>query len=72
MQKRCTYPGCRCTYQCSFLDMVFIRDTVLVVQQKVEMASPHIRHDIVIDNDTLRVDIRLSVTLQQTNKVEYK
>ena len=53
-------------------DTVFIRDTVQVVQQKVEMASPHIQLDAVIDNDTLRGDIRLPVTLQQTVWVEYK
>ena len=53
-------------------DTVFIRDTVQLVQQKVEMASPHIQLDAVIDNDTLRGDIRLPVTLQQTVWVEYK
>ena len=53
-------------------DTVFIRDTVQVVQQKVEMASSHIQLDAVIDNDTLRGDIRLPVTLQQTVWVEYK
>lgn len=53
-------------------DTVFIRDTVQVVQQKVDMASPHIQLDAVIDNDTLRGDIRLPVTLQQTVWVEYK
>ena len=53
-------------------DTVFIRDTVQVVQQKVEMASPHIQLDAVIDNDTLRGNIRLPVTLQQTVWVEYK
>ena len=53
-------------------DTVFISDTVQVVQQKVEMASPHIQLDAVIDNDTLRGDIRLPVTLQQTVWVEYK
>ena len=53
-------------------DTVIIRDTVQVVQQKVEMASPHIQLDAVIDNDTLRGDIRLPVTLQQTLWVEYK
>ncbi|MBR5281488.1 MAG: hypothetical protein IKU22_01765 [Alistipes sp.] len=53
-------------------DTVFIRDTVHVVQQKVEMASPHIQLDAVKDNDTLRGDIRLPVTLQQTVWVEYK
>ena len=47
-------------------ETVFIRDTIPVVQQKVEMASSHIQLDAVIDNDTLRGDIRLPVTLQQT------
>ena len=36
------------------------------------MASPHIHLDAVIDNDTLRGDIRLLITLQQTVSVEYK
>jgi hypothetical protein len=53
-------------------DTVFIRDTVQVVQQKIEMTSPHIQLDAVIDNDTLRGDIRLPVTLQQTVWVAYK
>ena len=53
-------------------DTVFIRDTVPVVQQKVEMVSPHIHLDAVIDNDSLKGDIRLPVTLQQTVWVEYK
>ena len=53
-------------------DTVFIRDTVPVIQQKVEMVSHHIRLDAVIDNESLKGDIRLSVTLQQTVWVEYK
>ena len=53
-------------------DTVFIRDTVPVIQQKVEMASPYIQLDAVIDNDSLKGDIRLPVTLQQTVWVEYK
>ena len=53
-------------------DTVFIRDTVPVVQQKVEMLSPHIQLDAVIDKDSLKGDIRLPVTLQQTVWVEYK
>ena len=53
-------------------DTVFMRDTVHVVQQKVEMASPHIQLDAVIDNDTLKGDIRLPVTLQQIVWVECK
>ena len=38
-------------------DTVFIRDTVPVIQQKVEMVSPHIQLDAVIDNDSLKGDI---------------
>lgn len=53
-------------------DTVFIRDTVPMVQQKVEMVSPHIQLDAVIDNDSLKGDIRLPVTLQQTVWVEYE
>ncbi len=53
-------------------DTVFIHDSVPVVQQKVEMISPHIQLDAVIDNDSLKGDIRLPVTLQQTVWVEYK
>ena len=36
-------------------DTVFIRDTVLVVQQKVKMLSPHTQLDAFIDNDRLKV-----------------
>mgnify|MGYP006910794148 CR=1 FL=1 len=53
-------------------DTVFIRDTVPVVRQKVEMVSPHIQLEGVIDSDSLRGKIRLPVTLQQTVWVEYK
>lgn len=53
-------------------DTVFIRDTVPVVRQKVEMVSPHIQLEGIIDNDSLRGKIRLPVTLQQTVWVEYK
>ena len=40
-------------------DTIFIRDMVQVVHQKVEMVSPHIQLDAVIDNDSLKGDIRL-------------
>lgn len=53
-------------------DTVFIRDTVPVVRQKVETVSPHIQLEGVIDSDSLRGNIRLPVTLQQTVWVEYK
>ena len=41
-------------------------------QQKVNIVSPHIQLDAVIDNDSLKGDIRLPVTLQQAVWVEYK
>lgn len=37
---------------------------LIVIQQKVEMVSPHIQLDAVIDNDSLKGDIRLPVTLR--------
>ena len=43
-----------------------------VVRQKVEMGSPYIQLDAVIDNDSFKGNIRLPVTLQQTVWVEYK
>ena len=39
---------------------------VPVVQQKVEMVSPHTQLDAVIDNDSLNGNIKLPVTFQQT------
>lgn len=53
-------------------DTVFIRDTVPVIRKKVEMLSPHIQLAGVIENDSLKGNIRLPVTLQQTVWVEYK
>ena len=45
---------------------------VSTYEKKVEMVSPHIQLDVVIDNNSLKGDIRLPVTLQQTAWVEYK
>lgn len=53
-------------------DTVFIRDTVPVIRKKVEMLSPHIQLAGVIENDCLKGNIRLPVTLQQTVWIEYK
>lgn len=53
-------------------DTVFIRDTIPVIRKKVEMLSPHIQLAGVIENDSLKGNIRLPVTLQQTVWVEYK
>ena len=39
---------------------------VPVVQQKVEMVSPHTQLDAVIDNDSLNGNIKLPVTFQQS------
>ena len=36
------------------------------------MVSPHIQLDAVIDNDSLKGDIRLPVTSRQTVWIEYK
>ena len=49
-----------------------VRDTVPVVQQKVEMVLPHIQLDAVIEKDSLKGDIRLPIALQQIVWVEYK
>ena len=42
------------------------------MEQEVEMVSPHIQLDAVIDNDSLNGDIQLPVNLQQTVWAEYK
>lgn len=53
-------------------DTVFIRDTVPIIKHKVEMVSPHIQLDCVVEKDSLKGNIRLPVTLHQTVCVEYK
>lgn len=53
-------------------DTVFIRDTVPVLRQKVEMISPHIRLTGIIEDNRLRGEIRVPVTLNQAVWVEYK
>lgn len=53
-------------------DTVFIRDTVPVLRQKVEMISPHIRLTGIIEDNRLRGEIQVPVTLNQAVWVEYK
>ena len=53
-------------------DTVVIRDTVPVLRQKVEMITPHIRLTGIIEDNRLRGEIRVPVTLRQAVWVEYK
>lgn len=53
-------------------DTVVIRDTIPVLRQKVEMISPHIRLTGIIEDNRLRGEIRVPVTLRQAVWVEYK
>ncbi len=53
-------------------DTVVIRDTVPILRQKVEMITPHIRLTRLIENERLKGEIRVPVTLRQAVWVEYK
>lgn len=53
-------------------DTVVIRDTVPVLRQKVEMITPHIRLTGIIEDNRLRGEIRVPVTLRQAVWVEYR
>ena len=53
-------------------DTVVVRDTVPVLRQKVEMITPHIRLTGIIEDNRLRGEIRVPVTLRQAVWVEYK
>lgn len=53
-------------------DTVVIRDTVPLLQQKVEMITPHIRLTGLIEDNRLKGEIRVPVTLRQAVWVEYK
>lgn len=53
-------------------DTVVIRDTIPVLRQKVEMITPHIRLTGIIEDNRLRGEIRVPVTLRQAVWVEYK
>ena len=53
-------------------DTVFIRDTVPLLRQKVEMITPHIHLTGMIEDSRLKGQIRVPVTLNQAIWVEYK
>lgn len=53
-------------------DTVVIRDTVPLLRQKVEMISPHIRLTGIIEDNRLRGEIQVPVTLRQAVWIEYK
>jgi len=53
-------------------DTVFIRDTVPLLRQKVEMITPHIQLAGMIEDSRLKGQIRVPVTLNQAIWVEYK
>lgn len=53
-------------------DTVVIRDTVPLLRQKVEMITPHIRLTGIIEDNRLRGEIHVPVTLRQAVWVEYK
>ena len=53
-------------------DTLFIRDSISHVRQKVEMVTPHIQLTGLIEDNHLRGNIRVPVTLHQAVWVEYK
>lgn len=53
-------------------DTIIVRDTVPVVAQRVEMLTPHIQMQGIIESGKLRGEIHVSVTLRQAVWVEYK
>ena len=53
-------------------DTVFIRDTVPLLRQKVEMITPHIQLTGMIEDSRLKGQIRGPVTINQAIWVEYK
>lgn len=53
-------------------DTVVVRDTVPILRQRVEMITPHIRLAGIIEDNRLRGEIRVPVTLHQAVWVEYK
>lgn len=53
-------------------DTVVVRDTVPILRQRVEMITPHIQLTGIIEDNRLRGEIRVPVTLRQAVWVEYK
>lgn len=53
-------------------DTVVIRDTLPVLLPRVEMLSPHIQMQGIIENNRLTGEIKIPVTLHQAVWIEYK
>lgn len=53
-------------------DTIIVRDTVPVAVQRVEMLTPHIQMQGVIEGGRLRGEIRVPATLRQAVWIEYK
>lgn len=53
-------------------DTVVVRDTLPVKRQKVEMITPYIRLTGLIENERLKGEIQIPVTLHQGIWIEYK
>lgn len=53
-------------------DTIIVRDTVPVAVQRVEMLTPHIQMQGIIENGKLQGEIRIPVTLRQAVWIEYK
>ena len=52
-------------------DTLIVRDTVPLLRQKVEMVTPHIHFSGLIEENRLKGDIKIPVTLNQAVWVEY-
>ncbi len=53
-------------------DTVIIRDTIHLVRPKVEMITPHIQFTGLIEDNHLRGNLKVPVTLNQAVWIEYK
>lgn len=53
-------------------ETVIIRDSVPVLRQKVNMHTPYIELTGIIENERLKGDLRIPVTLHQAVWIEYK
>lgn len=53
-------------------DTVIIRDSIPIIRQKVEMINPFIELKGIIEDERLKGDIRVPVTLHQAVWIEYK
>jgi len=62
----------RATLDAEVRDTIVVRDTVPVPLQKIEMQTPHIQLTGLIEDDHLRGDIRVPMTLRQAVWIEYR